>query len=83
MGSLPLLVSYSWLLSNECNQVIEDTVRSSNYHGWAGFILHKQLRKVKVAVKYWHISMHAKLKDKEKSLLSELEICDATAELVG
>lgn len=27
--------------------------------------------------------MQAKLKEKEKSLLSELEICDATAELVG
>ena len=80
---LPFRFCNNWLLSDECNQLIEATVCNFTHHGWAGFILHEQWRKVKVAVKAWHFSMQAKLKEKEKSLLSELEICDATAELVG
>lgn len=50
--------------------------------GW--FIFNEQLRKVKVPVKAWHMSMQAKLKERENSLLTtELDICDATAVLVG
>ena len=70
-------------MNKDWNQVIADTLCSFNYQGCAGFILHERMRKVKVAVKAWHMSMQAKLKERENSFLTVLEICDATAEFVG
>ncbi|TYK02777.1 Transposon TX1 uncharacterized [Cucumis melo var. makuwa] len=35
-------------------------VGSSNFRGWAGFILHEQLRSVKMAVKAWNFAVQAK-----------------------
>ncbi|KAA0054162.1 hypothetical protein E6C27_scaffold131G00910 [Cucumis melo var. makuwa] len=70
-------------LLDSCNLLIEETVSNYTHHGWAGFILHEQWRKIKVAVKAWHLPMQTKLKEKEKLLLSELEICDATADSIG
>ena len=40
----PFRFCNSWLLSSECNQIIAETVSSSNFHGWASFILYEQLR---------------------------------------
>lgn len=70
-------------MSNDCNQLIEATVSNFTHQSWAGFILYDQWRKIKMAVKAWRFSMQAKLKEKEKPLLSELEICNATADLLG
>ena len=53
-GPSPFRFCNSWLLSNECNLLIEETVTNFTHHGWAGFILHEQWRKIKVAVKIWH-----------------------------
>ena len=44
----------SWLQSNECNQIIIETIYRSNFDGWAGFSLHEQLRSVKMAGKAWY-----------------------------
>ena len=41
---VPLL--FGFVLSSECNQIIVETVSSSNFHGWAGFILHEWLDKL-------------------------------------
>ena len=73
----------SWLLSSECNHLIESTVCNFIHQGWGGCILHEQWRKVKQAVKAWHSSTQAKMKENEKLLLSELEFLDATADSVG
>ena len=51
--------------------------------GWAGFILHEQLRKVKLAVKNWHATHLVDIKQKEEGILRELEIIDGFAESVG
>ena len=58
-------------------------MRNFAHQGWAGFILHEQWKKVKQAVKAWHSSTQAKMKENEKLLLSKLESLEATADLVG
>ena len=61
-GPSPFRFCNSWLLSNECNQIIVETVNNSNFYGWAGFILQEQLRSVKLAVKAWKIEAQAKIR---------------------
>ena len=80
----PFWFCNSWLVSSDSNQIIVETVSNSNFQGWAGFILHEQLRSVKLAVKAWNIAAQAKVKKKtEKSLMSKLEKYDSVAELIG
>ena len=69
-------------MNKDCNQVIEIALISPNGNGWAGFILHEKLRKVNIAVKAWHASSWAILKQKEDRLLKDLEVCDTVAESV-
>ena len=83
MGTPSFLFCDSWLLSNKYNQIIVETVNNSNFYGWAGFILQEQLRSVKLAVKAWNIEAQAKVKEREKVLILELEKYDSGAELVG
>ena len=83
-GPSPFRFCNSWLVSSDSNQIIVETVSNSNFQGWAGFILHEQLRSVKLAVKAWNIAAQAKVKKKtEKSLMSKLEKYDSVAELIG
>ena len=71
----PFRFCNNWLLSTECNLLIEETISNFTHHGWASFILHEQWRR--------HFTTQAKLKEKEKSLLAKLEICDAIADSIG
>jgi len=83
-GPSPFRFCNTWLVSSDSNQIIVETVSNSNFQGWAGFILHEQLRSVKLAVKAWNIAAQAKVKKKtEKSLMSKLEKYDSVAELIG
>ena len=51
-GPSPFRFCNSWLVSSDSNQIIVETVSNSNFQGWAGFILHEQLRSVKLLVDY-------------------------------
>lgn len=82
-GPSPFRFCNSWLTIKDCNQVIKGVLNSSNGNGWVDFILHEELRKVKAAIKAWNASFQASLKQKEDSLLNDLETRDSIAESVG